>query len=129
MLTPLRTKKIIARAADDVVAWDQLGCLSPHVLYVQSGGAVSPVQFAEQLAARAGAARRRRTARAIDHRTGAIASRQTSMKCARHSSDTTQLWQSPESTAWTVVCERMRAFKSPVCIRFIYVKPVRDLGK
>ncbi len=27
-------KKIAVRAADDVVAWNQLGCLSPHVIYV-----------------------------------------------------------------------------------------------
>jgi hypothetical protein len=26
--------EIISRAADDVVAWDQNGCLSPHVFYV-----------------------------------------------------------------------------------------------
>jgi hypothetical protein len=35
-------KRIVAAAADDVVAWDQLGCLSPHVFYVQRGGEVSP---------------------------------------------------------------------------------------
>jgi Acyl-CoA reductase (LuxC) len=28
-----RAKKIVAAAADDVVAWNQLGCLSPHVIY------------------------------------------------------------------------------------------------
>ena len=31
-------KKVVAGAADDVVAWNQLGCLSPHVFYVQRGG-------------------------------------------------------------------------------------------
>jgi hypothetical protein len=31
-------------------AWDQLGCLSPHVFYVQQGGAVNAEQFAERLA-------------------------------------------------------------------------------
>ncbi|MGO9002075.1 MAG: acyl-CoA reductase, partial [Limisphaerales bacterium] len=44
------TRQIISRAADDVVAWNQLGCLSPHVVYVQTGGEVSPEKFAELLA-------------------------------------------------------------------------------
>ena len=35
-----RTKKIVAHAASDVVAWNQLGCLSPHVFYVETGGKV-----------------------------------------------------------------------------------------
>ena len=46
---PIRAR-IAARVADDVVAWNQLGCLSPHVIYVQSGGEVSPEKFAELLA-------------------------------------------------------------------------------
>ncbi|PYM11232.1 MAG: hypothetical protein DME18_14515, partial [Verrucomicrobia bacterium] len=43
-------KKIAAAAAADVVAWDQLGCLSPHLFYVEAGGAVSAELFAETLA-------------------------------------------------------------------------------
>ena len=43
-------KKIAALAAADVIAWDQLGCLSPHLFYVEHGGAVSPELFAEMLA-------------------------------------------------------------------------------
>ncbi|MGH8023982.1 MAG: acyl-CoA reductase, partial [Limisphaerales bacterium] len=42
--------KLVAAAADDVVAWNQLGCLSPHVIYVQPGGGVSPEEFAQLLA-------------------------------------------------------------------------------
>ena len=40
-------RKVVERAARDVTAWNQLGCLSPHVIYVQSGGAMSPEKFAE----------------------------------------------------------------------------------
>ena len=46
---PIR-KKLAARAATDVVAWNQLGCLSPHVIYVENGGGATPEQFAEVLA-------------------------------------------------------------------------------
>ncbi|HTA95956.1 MAG TPA: acyl-CoA reductase, partial [Verrucomicrobiae bacterium] len=45
-----RGKKIAAAAADDVVAWNQLGCLSPHVIYIQLGGEISPEHFAQLLA-------------------------------------------------------------------------------
>jgi len=45
-----RAKKIVAAAADDVVAWNQLGCLSPHVIYVQIGGEIAPEHFAQLLA-------------------------------------------------------------------------------
>ncbi len=50
VLTHFGSKKVITRAADDVVSWNQLGCLSPHVIYVQPGGEVSPEKFAELLA-------------------------------------------------------------------------------
>ena len=50
VLSGFYARQIVSRAADDVVAWNQLGCLSPHVIYVQTGGEVSPEKFAERLA-------------------------------------------------------------------------------
>ena len=49
-LSGFHAKKIVARAADDVIAWNQLGCLSPHLFYVEHGGGISAEQFAELLA-------------------------------------------------------------------------------
>ena len=46
----MRDPQVAARAALDVTAWNQLGCLSPHVIYVEERGAVSPEGFAEFLA-------------------------------------------------------------------------------
>ena len=37
-------------AAHDVARYDQQGCYSPHVIFVESGGAVSPEKFAQYLA-------------------------------------------------------------------------------
>ena len=37
-------------AAHDVVRYDQQGCYSPHVFYVERGGKVSPREFAQYLA-------------------------------------------------------------------------------
>ncbi len=128
VLTPLHARKIITRAADDVVAWDQLGCLSPHVIHVQSGGAVSPVQFAEQLADELA---RRETieprGKLSPEAAATIASRRAIYQVrAAHSSDT-HLWHSKDSTVWTVVCEADARFPISCLYRFIYVKPVSNL--
>ncbi len=39
------------RAALDIARWDQQGCYSSHALYVERGGALSPRDFAQHLAA------------------------------------------------------------------------------
>jgi len=50
VLSGLNAQRVVGRAAADIAAWDQLGCLSPHLIYVQSGDATSAEQFAELLA-------------------------------------------------------------------------------
>lgn len=128
VLSGFHAKKIVTRAADDVVAWNQLGCLSPHVIYVEAGGAVSAEGFAEMLAAEL--ARREES----EPRGGlpaelsaAIASRRGFYEVrAAHSPDT-RLWRSENSTAWTVVYEGDPRFQLSCLNRFIYVKSARDL--
>lgn len=39
----------VSKAAWDVIAYDKAGCYSPHVFYVQKGGAISPEEFAQRL--------------------------------------------------------------------------------
>ncbi|MFZ0827403.1 MAG: acyl-CoA reductase [Verrucomicrobiia bacterium] len=123
--------KIISRAADDVVAWNQLGCLSPHVIYVQTGGEASPEKFAELLADELD--RREQTEPRGElpaEHAAAIASRRGIYEVrAAHSPETTQHWCSRNSTAWTVVYEADPRFQLSCLNRFIYVKPVRDLAE
>ena len=38
------------QAALDIVRWEQQGCYSPHAVYVERGGALSPRDFAQHLA-------------------------------------------------------------------------------
>jgi len=124
-----RGKKIVAQAAADVIAWDQLGCLSPHVFYVEDTGNGFALQFAEQLA---GELARRETAEprgplkteAAAH----IAARRAIYEVrAAHSPETTRYWCSLDSTAWTVVYESDPRFALSCLNRFIYVKPVLDV--
>ncbi|HKX62256.1 MAG TPA: acyl-CoA reductase, partial [Verrucomicrobiae bacterium] len=120
----------VDRAADDVVAWDQGGCLSPHVFYVESGGPLSAESFAEQLAE--ALARREEThpRRKLDVRDAAIITLKRDFYDIRAAaSPDTRLWRSTDNTAWTVVFEGDPQFQSSCLNRFIYVKPVSDLAE
>jgi hypothetical protein len=124
-----RVKKIISATANDVVAWNQLGCLSPHIIYVQAGGEISAEHFAQLLAEeldRREASEPRGEIPAED--SAAIASRRAIYEIrAAHSPESTQHWRSKDSTAWTVIFESDARFQLSCLNRFIYVKPVADL--
>ncbi len=49
-LTTRKGQACARLAALDVARWDQQGCYSPHVIYVQRGAALSPLGFAQLLA-------------------------------------------------------------------------------
>ena len=120
-------KNTVQRAANDVVAWNQLGCLSPHLFYVEHGGTVPAESFAEMLAARLA------ELEGVDSRgpiktedAAAIALKRGfyEMRAAAHE---TKVWQSAGSTAWTVVYEADPQFQLSCLNRFIYVKAVPDM--
>ena len=48
-LDSLRAPETARQAASDVMRYDQQGCYSPHVFYVERGGRVSPRDFAQYL--------------------------------------------------------------------------------
>jgi len=127
-LTSFGAKKIAARAATDVVAWNQLGCLSPHVIYVEHGGAVAAEHFAQMLAEELARREEAEPRGQIPAETAAtIASRRAFYEVrAAHSPDT-RFWRSENSTAWTVVYEADPRFQISCLHRFIYVKGVADL--
>lgn len=124
-----RAAKIVSAAADDVVAWNQLGCLSPHVIYIQPGGEISAEHFAQLLADEL----ERREAseprgEITPEEAAAIASRRAIYDIrAAHSPETTRHWRSKDSTAWTVIFEADARFQLSCLNRFIYIKPVSDL--
>jgi hypothetical protein len=120
---------LVSDVADDVVAWDQNGCLSPHVVYVEERGAVESDRFAALLAAEL---MRRETAEPRGQipveESAVIASRRVLYETlATHRGDV-KLWQSEGSTAWTVVFEHETRFHFSPLNRFVFVKPVPDLA-
>jgi len=128
LLSGMQRDKVLARAAHDVAAWNQLGCLSPHVFYVESGGGTSAEQFAELLAAQL-------EQREQSHPRGqltvqeaaAISSRRDFYQVRATNAAETRLWSSKGSTAWTVIFEADPRFQGSCLNRFIYVKGVSDL--
>jgi hypothetical protein len=120
--------RVVSAAAVDVIDWNQLGCLSPHVIYVESGGGLSPEQFAESLAAELARLEVVAPRGVVPAEVSAvIASRRSFYELRASASDETRQWCSKDSTAWTVVYEADPRFQLSCLHRFIYVKGVKDL--
>jgi hypothetical protein len=123
-----RANEITARAAADVVAWNQLGCLSPHVIYIERDAGMGPEQFAERLAQELAAREKTEPRGELPKETAAaIASRRALYEVRAAHSPETRFWQSQNSTAWTVVYESDPLFQLSCLNRFVYVKVVADL--
>ncbi len=114
--------------ASDVIAWNQCGCLSPHVAYVQGGGSPGPDRLADAVAAELARCERewprgpleKAEAGRIDNMRRLYALRQASCEGVF-------LLSSKGSTAWTVVFDSEPRFQaSPLC-RFLHVKAVEGL--
>ena len=129
-LTHGQAPKIAARAAVDIAAWNQLGCLSPHLLFVESGGSVSPDALAGMLADQLAAIESDEPRGPVPVETASVIStRRAFYEIRAAASDDTRLWKSNGSTAWTVVFETETAFQKSCLNRFVYVKPVADLSE
>jgi len=64
-LDALRAPALARLAAHDVVRYEQQGCYSPHLFYVERGGRVGPREFAQYLAAELANLQRRFPRRAL----------------------------------------------------------------
>jgi hypothetical protein len=126
-LSRFDVKKTVAAAAHDVVSWNQLGCLSPHLFYVEHG-AGSAEKFAELLAEEFASIESVEPRGAVPATDAAdISSKRSIYEMRASTSNDTRLWKSEGSTAWTVVYEAEPRFQLSCLNRFVYVKPVADL--
>jgi hypothetical protein len=136
ILSGVNARKAVAQAAEDVAAWNQLGCLSPHVIYVEHGGTVSAELFAEMLAKELEQREKAEPRGELPVEHGAsIASRRSfyETRAAYFHANTmpdypaTRIWKSENSTAWTVIYEADPRFQTSCLNRFVYVKGVTDM--
>lgn len=117
--------RVIAAAAQDVVAWNQLGCLSPHVIFVETGGMLPPEGFAARLAEELARLETTLPRGPVGDSTAAdIFRRREFYRLRAAVDDGTRCWFSPDSTAWSVVYEADPQFQFSCLNRFVLVKAV-----
>ncbi len=128
ILTAPHPAQLALRAAQDVVAWNQLGCLSPHVIYAENGGTTTPEDFAKLLADELQSFEKTHPRGSLSpEEAAAIATRRSFYEVRAAHSPETKMWASHKSTAWTVVFENDARFQTSCLNRFIYVKAVNNL--
>lgn len=102
-LDTLKAPAVARLAAWDVMRYDQQGCYSPHVFYVERGAPVSPRAFADYLAAELSNLQRRFARRPLDLEEGAaIAKWQQSVEWREPSADGVDLLIGPTDAPWSV---------------------------
>jgi hypothetical protein len=119
---------VAEKAAADVTAWNQRGCLSPHVIYVEEAGGGTGEEFANMLAGKLEALEKTHPRGALRaEEAAAIATRRAFYEVRAAHSPETRMWASHQSTAWTVILENDPRFQISCQNRFIYVKVVPEL--
>jgi hypothetical protein len=130
MLSKLDLAATVASVADDVIAWNQLGCLSPHLIYVETGGPIAPLKFAEELSRELAEREKSEPRGKLPPESAAsIATRRMVYTARASEGEHTRLWQSADSTAWTVVYEEDPQWQLSCLNRFVIVKPIPGLSE
>ncbi|MBP3951925.1 acyl-CoA reductase [Halalkalibacter suaedae] len=126
-----RTAKL---AAHDVSWFDQQGCLSPHVFFVERGGKYGPREFAEMLANEMGNFQSMHPrATLTEEEQHAIVSQRSVLEFESYESEKVNLIKSEGNTAWTVVYRELTTntteelFPFSPLNRFITVIPVDNM--
>ncbi len=115
--------------ANDVVAWNQQGCLSPHLFYIEEGGDISPKQVARLFADELQALEKTFPRGPISvEESRAIRTRRMVYEMRSAELPDTQVFQSDGSTSWTVVYDGDVRFQPSCLNRFVYIKGVEDLA-
>lgn len=129
-ISGLGLKRLVSAAAQDVMRWDQHGCLSPHVFYVQQKGIVPPEKFAELLAEELERHRLSFPRAPLNVQESAtMRSRRSFYEIRSVTSKDTVPHFSQDGTDWTVVYEDDIRFQTSCGNRFIYVKGVGSLDE
>ncbi len=127
-LTPELGRAAAAGFAEDVALYDQQGCLSPHVIYVEEAGPCSPLAWAAELAEAMAATERRLPRGAAGRRAAAaVVQLRGEWELRELAGEGVTLWASSGDTAWTVLYSPEPSFSLSCLGRTLWVKPVADL--
>ena len=109
----------VPAAVADAIAFDQLGCLSPHVFYTAGDARACAARFAMEMQR----AEDREPRGPVSLSTSnAIRARREELNFRAANGDAIAIWTSSHSTAWTVVFDESPGFPQSPLHRFIYVK-------
>lgn len=117
-----------AAAALEAATFDQQGCVSPHLFYVEEGGAVEPREWARLLAGEVEALERELPRGTLSpSESSAIRQLRGEAEFAQLAGSGVDLYASAQGTAWTVVYDPDPSFSASCLNRVVRVKPVADL--
>lgn len=115
-------RDIAQKAAADFSIWDQYACTSPHVAFVEKGGNVAPVKFAEILG------EYMQKAQAILPNASVTVDNSPSIVNNRIEYEFLDRAIYPDSTAWTVCySENRKEMPNPVFSRVAHVFAIDDI--
>ncbi|MFQ5847625.1 MAG: acyl-CoA reductase [Candidatus Methylomirabilales bacterium] len=125
-----RAQEVADRAAYDASLFEQQGCLSPHLVYVEEGGGVSPREFAGLVAsAMAGWVERLPPGSLTREEAATVRKFRAGYEAQEMAGKEVALFPSPEGLAWTIIYDADPTF-TPSCLhRTLLVKPVADLSE
>ncbi|HUE95532.1 MAG TPA: acyl-CoA reductase [Longimicrobiaceae bacterium] len=119
---------LAADAALAVATFDQHGCVSPHVIYVEAGGEVPPKQWARLVAEALSRVEARLPRGPVTPGEAAtIQQLRGHAEMAALADAGIELHASPGSTAWTLVFETDPTFDASSLNRVVRVKPVESI--
>jgi len=121
-------KSAAQAAALDVAMYDQQGCLSPHLFYVETGGDHFPRQFAKALAEELKRLEHELPRGTLDIPTAARLHQIRSMaEIKQADGEEVIVFGSETGTLWTVIYEADPGFALSPLYRTVRVKPIDDL--
>lgn len=115
-------KKIAAKLALDIATFDQYACSSPHTIFVEKGGNITPKEFAEELAGSL-----EYVGKKLIKKGAVDPGKNLDILTLRAKySMIGNIWSSSD-TEWTVILSEEKGL-SPACAsRVIFIKPVKSL--
>jgi hypothetical protein len=121
---------IAEAAALDVAMYDQQGCLSPQLLYVETGGSVSPRDWAARLAeAMERLEERLPCGRIPPDAVSEIFQLRGVYQMRAAMKQDAAVWSSPNGTRWTVAYDSDPEFVLSPLYRTVRVKPLHSLSR
>ncbi|HUK55619.1 MAG TPA: acyl-CoA reductase [Nitrospiria bacterium] len=122
-------KPVVQGAAVDVAMYDQQGCLSPHLFYVETGGNHFPRQFAKTLAEAMARLEKDLPRGTVDTPTSAQLHQIRSVaEIKQADGEEVIVFGSETGTLWSVIYEADPTFLLSPLYRTVRVKPIDDLA-